>query len=189
MPSPTPDSTILKHATRLFKRNGYLATSLEDIAQAADVAVADVEFTKDDLLWYSALEIADAFQKALDDILAVPRPVDDRLRHAVMAHINVIVTNLEAADVYMHEWRYLSAKRRQAYLQRRDHYEARFRTIIREGIHSGIFAPVDEKFATLMLLSSLNWVSQWYRPDGPMTAIDIAHTLADLTLNGLYRHV
>jgi len=189
MSSKAKTAHILNHAERLFSRNGFRATSLDEIAASAGVDVNEIAFDKDDLLWQSALGIADAFQQALEDILAVPRPVDDRLRHAIMAHIHVIVANLSAANVYMHEWRYLSEERRQLYLERRDQYEARFRGIIREGIHSGIFAPVDEKFATLMLLSSLNWVSQWYREGGPMMAIDIAHTLADLTLNGLYRHV
>src|SRR5690606_1465086 len=161
--------------------------SLADIAQAA--GMADISTTKEELLWQSAVNIADAFQAALDEVLAVPRPIDERLRHAIMAHLHVIVQNLAAANVYMHEWRHLPAERRGRYLQRRDAYEAGFRQVVREGVYAGIFAPVDEKFVTLMLLSSLNWVSQWYRADGNMTPNEIADTLADLVLNGLYRHV
>ena len=180
---------LLQQAEKLFSTEGYLATSLEDVAVLLDVPVESLDLDKDDLLWASASKIADAFHTALDDVLAVQRPVDDRLRHAMMAHINVIVENLAAANVYMHEWRYLSPERMEIYIQRRDAYEERFREIVKEGIYAGIFAPVDEKFATLMMLSALNWVSQWYREEGPMTAIDIAHTLTDLTLNGLYRRV
>lgn len=179
-------SHILKHAELLFSQKGYLATSLHDIEVAAGESVtAD----KEDLLWASALGIADAFQTALHSVLQVERPIDDRLRHAMMAHIHVIVNNLHAANVYMHEWRFLSPERQAEYRQRRDAYEAQFRQVVHDGIHKGIFAPVDEKFVTLMLLSALNWVSQWYRDDGPMSASEIAHTLADLTLNGLYRRV
>lgn len=179
--------TVLHHAERLFSHQGYSGTSLADIAQAA--GMADISTTKEDLLWQSAVNIADAFQAALDAVLAVPRPIDERLRHAIMAHLHVIVQNLAAANVYMHEWRHLPAERRGEYLQRRDAYEAGFRQVVREGVYAGIFAPVDEKFVTLMLLSSLNWVSQWYRADGNMTPNEIADTLADLVLNGLYRHV
>jgi AcrR family transcriptional regulator len=160
---------------------------LSEISDAAQLPIEGI--SKEDLLWRSALNIADAFKSALEKVLSVPRPVDDRLRHAIMAHINVIVENLNAANVYMHEWRYLSDPRRRDYLKRRDDYEAQFRAIVDEGIHAGIFSPVDEKLVTLMLLSSLNWISQWYNPRGELTPIDIGHTLADLTLNGLYRHV
>ncbi len=179
--------TLLRHAEYFFSQKGYQATTVEDIATAAGVASDSVD--KAALLWQSAIRVADAFQAALDVVLKEPRPVDDRLRHAMMAHINVIVSNLEAANVFMHEWRYLPDEQLREYQQRRDAYEAQIREMIREGIYSGIFAPVDEKFATLMVLSALNWVSQWYREDGPMTAIEIAHTLADLTLNGLFRRV
>lgn len=178
---------LLKEAERLFSKGGYLSTSLSDISEAAHLPIDGI--SKEDLLWQSALKIADTFKAALENVLSVPRPVDDRLRYAVMAHINVIVENLNAANVYMHEWRYLSDGRRREYLKRRDQYEEQFRGIVREGIHAGIFSPVDEKLVTLMLLSSLNWVSQWYNPEGELTPIDIGHTLADLTLNGLYRHV
>lgn len=179
--------SLLKEAEHLFNQHGYLSTTLDDIQQAANVPAGRLQ--KEDLLWQSAVRIADAFSVALEKVLAEPRPVDDRLRHAIMAHINVIVDNLAAANVYMHEWRYLTPVRQHEYRQRRDAYEAQFREIVKEGIHAGVFAPVDEKLVTLMLLSSLNWVSQWYNPSGELTPIDIAHTLADLTLNGLYRHV
>lgn len=177
---------ILKQAELLFSQKGYLATSLFDIQLAVGEPITT---DKEDLLWASALRIADAFQAALTAVLAIERPIDERLRHAMMAHIHIIVDNLPAANVYMHEWRFLSPERQAAYRQHRDAYEAQFRQIVHEGIYKGVFAPVDEKFVTLMLLSALNWVSQWYRVDGPMTASEIAHTLADLTLNGLYRRV
>ena len=180
---------MLQQAEKLFSSEGYLATSIEDIASAMNISTKSLDVDKEDLLWMSATKIADAFHTALDEVLTVQRPIDDCLRHAMMAHINVIVKNLAAANVYMHEWRYLSPDRLEIYKQRRDDYEERFRAIVKEGIYSGVFAPVDEKFVTLMMLSALNWVSQWYREEGSMTPIDIAHTLTDLTLNGLYRRV
>ena len=180
---------VLRLAEKLFSSQGFTNVSLEEIAEVAHMSASDMMLDKDGLLWLSALGIADAFQQALEDVLAVPRPVDDRLRYAIAAHIQVIVRNLDAANVYMHEWRYLSQERRVRYLARRDKYEEGFRGIVRAGIHAGIFSPIDEKFVTLSLLSSLNWVSQWYRPDGAMTPAEISLNLSDLILNGLYRHV
>ena len=185
----TITEVLLQQSEQLFSIKGYLATSLADIALALDVPTESLDVDKEDLLWASATKIADGFHAALDEVLTIQRPVDDRLRYAMMAHINVIVENLAAANVYMHEWRYLSPERIEVYKQRRDAYEKRFREIVKAGIYAGVFAPVDEKFVTLLMLSALNWVSQWYREEGSMTAADIAHTLTDLTLNGLYRRV
>jgi hypothetical protein len=46
---------------------------------------------------------------------------------------------------------------------------------------------VDEKFATLLILSSINWIYQWYRPDGPMTPEEIAQKLTEMFFKGLMR--
>ena len=56
-----------------------------------------------------------------------------------------------------------------------------------EGIRQGELGDVDEKFATLLILSSMNWIYQWYRPDGPMTPEEIARKLTEMLLNGLRR--
>jgi AcrR family transcriptional regulator len=183
----TPPPELLAHAEALFSQHGYPATSPQAIAEAAGIISNPTSVDKEALLWASALRIAEAFETALTNALSTPRPLDERLRYAMIAHISVITENLTAANVYMHEWRFLSEDRLKAYKSRRDAYEAHFREIIREGIYAGIFAPVDEKLVALMVLSALNWVSQWYHPDGGMTATEIAQTLANLTLNGLYR--
>ena len=62
-----------------------------------------------------------------------------------------------------------------------------FRSLVRDCIREGTLADLDEKFATLLILSSINWVYQWYRPDGPMTPDEIARKLTNMLFNGL-RH-
>ena len=70
---------------------------------------------------------------------------------------------------------------------RRDEYERMFRDMVRDAIREGLFGDVDEKFATLLILSSVNWIYQWYRPGGLMTPEEIARRITDLLFNGLRR--
>jgi len=140
-----------------------------------------------DLLEAIASRAADEFFAALEPIARNDEPAQLKLRHAIIAHVGVITRNLDASAVYFNEWRHLSPHRRALFAKRRDEYESLFRTILREGIQSGIFAPVDEKFAALLVLSALNWTHQWYKPDGPLTAEEVGRTLADFLMNGLYR--
>ena len=52
-------------------------------------------------------------------------------------------------------------------------------------INEDIFDDVDLKFAVLSVLSSVNWIAEWYRVDGGMTADEIANRISDFVMGGL----
>lgn len=186
----TRQTQIISAAESLFRRKGYLATTMRDIASALGVRGASLYSHiggKEELLWEIASRAADDFFAALEPIAASDEPAQLKLRRAIIAHVGVITRNLDSAAVYFNEWRHLGARRRTQFAKRRDEYEALFRSILREGITSGIFAPVDEKFAALLVLSALNWTHQWYKPNGPLTAEEVGRMLAEMLMNGMYR--
>ncbi len=175
-------------AEQFFRQKGYLATNMREIAGALGVRGASLYSHisgKEEILWTIATRAADEFFMALAPIIAAKDPAALKLRHAIVAHVEVIARNLDAAAVYLNEWRHLSPRRRAQYTKRRDEYEGLFRAILREGVRSGEFSAVDEKFAALIVLSALNWTHQWYKPEGPLSATQVGEMLADLLMNGL----
>ena len=54
-----------------------------------------------------------------------------------------------------------------------------------KGKNEDIFDDVDEKFAALTVLSTLNWINEWYSPTGKMNAEQISQKLSDFILGGL----
>jgi AcrR family transcriptional regulator len=193
MPRPTTtlrQTQITSTAGQFFRQKGYLATNMREIAQALGMRGASLYSHingKEDILSAIANRAADEFFAALEPIVATQQAADIKLRRAIVAHVNVIARNLDAAGVYFDEWRHLSPRRRTQFAKRRDAYEAQFRAIVRDGIQSGIFSSTDEKFASLVILSALNWTHQWFKPDGPMTADEVGNALADVLLNGLMK--
>jgi TetR/AcrR family transcriptional regulator, cholesterol catabolism regulator len=87
--------------------------------------------------------------------------------------------------VFVTEWRHLSTNRRDAIAIRRDAYEHRFRDIIRDGIAVGAFRPTDPAIAAAFVLTALNGVATWYRPDGRLSADRIADHYVELVLRSL----
>jgi TetR/AcrR family transcriptional regulator, cholesterol catabolism regulator len=69
--------------------------------------------------------------------------------------------------------------------ERRRRYEALYRQVVEEGIASGDFAPTDPKVATLLVLSAVNWMPQWYDPQGLLSPVEVADSFCDLVLKGL----
>jgi AcrR family transcriptional regulator len=142
---------------------------------------------KEDLLWEIATEAIDAFFAAVAPITAMEMPADQKLRAAIIAHIEVISTRLSAAAVYFDEWRHLSQPRRDAFLARRDEYELLFDRLIHTGMQTGVFSVRDQRLATLHVLGAMNAVRHWYKPDGRLTAHQLAEDIATIMLAGLQR--
>ena len=65
----------------------------------------------------------------------------------------------------------------------RDTYEEMLRGIIRDGIESGEFRELDVKLAARAIISCLNWMARWWRPDGP-TRETIASEYVRLIIRG-----
>ena len=177
-------------AGELFHANGYAATSVRDIARALDMQGASLYAhvtSKEDLLWSIVDRAASAFEVAADAALAETAAGDavDRLAAFVEAHVEVVTDDPERASVFVTEWRHLSPIRRDAIAGRRDAYESRLRELIVEGISMGAFRATDPALAATFLLTALNGIATWYRPDGRLSADRIADHYVDLALRSL----
>ncbi|SFG11802.1 transcriptional regulator, TetR family [Pontibacter chinhatensis] len=184
----TRKEQIEKTATALFKSKGYAATSMRDLANALGIEAASIYShirSKEEILQRVCFKMADEFFDALDAAESMESTATVRLQRAIAAHVQVLTQNTEASAVFLHEWRHLSEPLHSNFLALRDKYEARFREIIHEGIQRGEFTVPDEKFAVLTILSALNWIHTWYKPEGKMTPTEIAENLSEMLLNGL----
>jgi TetR/AcrR family transcriptional regulator, cholesterol catabolism regulator len=177
-------------ASGLFRANGYAATSIRDIARALDIQGASLYAhvaSKEDLLWAIVDRAASAFELAADLAVDETDNADavERLAALVEAHIEVVTADPERSSVFVTEWRHLSADRRAGIATRRDAYEARFRTTIDEGVAVGAFRSTDAAIATTFILTALNGIATWYRPDGRLSADRITDHYIELALRSL----
>ncbi len=179
---------IERVASGLFRERGYAATGMREIARALQLQGASLYShigSKEEVLFAIVERAADRFEAGIAPYRGGSGRPPERLRAMVQAHVGVVTENLDAAAVYLHEWRFLGPERRAQILERRDAYEHAFRDVIAQGVTAGEFRPVDEKLAARSLLSALNGIATWWRPDGPMAAQQVAAAYADLHLAGL----
>lgn len=177
-------------ASGLFHAHGYAATSVRDIARALDIQGASLYAhvaSKEDVLWSIVDRVASAFERAIDAALAETAAGDpvERLAAFVDAHVEVVTADPERTSVFLTEWRHLSPERRSSIAGRRDAYEARLREIVRDGISVGLFGATDPALAATFLLTAINGIATWYRPDGRLPADRIADHYVDLALRAL----
>ncbi|MCC9165700.1 TetR/AcrR family transcriptional regulator [Pontibacter harenae] len=188
MKALTRKEQIEKKATALFKEKGFAATSMRDLATVLGIEAASIYShirSKEEILHKICFRMADEFFQALDAAEAAGTSATERLVEAIRAHVLVLTKNTEASAVFLNEWRHLSEPSHSEFLKLRDQYEERFREIIRFGVKNREFEVPDEKFAALTILSGLNWLHTWYKPNGKMSPNEIATNLSAMLLNGL----
>jgi AcrR family transcriptional regulator len=163
----TRRSQLTREAARLFAQKGYHGTSIGDLAKAMGVQKGSLYAhisSKQDLLYETMREGADAFHAALD---AIPDqlPTTEKIRLALRAHLGVVAEQLDVATVFVREWRYLDGERREEILAERRRYEERVRALFREGRELGeLRTDLDDATAALLTLSAANWAYTWLQP-------------------------
>src|ERR671936_691152 len=164
----TRRAELTRQAARLFAEKGYHGTSMGDLAQAMGVQKGSLYAhtgSKQDLLYETMREGADAFHAALD---AVPDdlPPAEKIRLALRAHLRVVAEQLDVATVFVREWRYLEGERRDDILAESRRYEERIRALLPGSRGLGeLRADLDDATAALLTLSAANWAYTWLRPE------------------------
>jgi AcrR family transcriptional regulator len=175
-------------ASTLFSHRGYAATSMRDIARTLDLQGGSLYAhipSKEAVLAAIVEEAAERFHAAVGPLAERPGPVAVRLRGMVRAHVDVVTGSLARAKVFLFEWAFLGPERRDAVRRSRAAYQAYFERVIAEGMASGELAGGDARLAAICLLSALNGIVHWYRPDGRLAPGELAERYADLFLGGL----
>lgn len=182
---------ILDTAERLFSERGYHATSMRDLAQALNLKGSSLYShirSKDELLWLILERAANEFLASIQPFTTSSDLPAIRLRAAIHAHVQVVTNNLDAATVYFHEWKFLREPQRNLFLASRREYEQTMRLLVTECVQSGEFRAVEPKWATILILSPMNWLYHWYDPTGPLSSDEIAEHLIQMLFQGLSRH-
>lgn len=177
------EKAFIEVATRLFAEQGYKGTSIADIAREIGLTTASLYYHvsgKQELLLRVLAEGMAEFLDQLEDIAA--RPLDPRrkLRLAVENHLYFVLHNTDAVAVFLRERRFLDSPYKEQYQARVDRYDTLFTEIIREGMDQGSLPPGDAQLTRLAILGMINWIVEWYEPDGRLGSDAITRVFSDL---------
>src|SRR5229473_7350926 len=178
---------ILRAAGREFRMRGFAETGMRDVAAAADLSPANLYnyfHGKHDILFFCQDNSLDRMIAALDKARRMRGSTAIKLRVVITSHLRCVLDKVEGSAAHLLTT--ALPPRKQRYLvTKRDKYEEGVRNLILAGVRSGEFAHCDPALAVRAILGSLNWSIQWFSPDGPLTAAEIAERFADYLIRGL----
>jgi TetR/AcrR family transcriptional regulator, cholesterol catabolism regulator len=180
---------ILRVAARLFQQRGYHATSMNDVAAALRLSKGGLYHhfqSKDEILFdlmTHALDITE--QRVIDPVRSIADP-EERLRTLIRLHVDVVLSVRDREiTVLLHENHPLPPSLRKQINARKKDYVRFVEKVIAEVQHarraSGV---VGARAATFALLGMINWIYQWYKPEGPLNAEQIARQYTEIFFAG-----
>jgi AcrR family transcriptional regulator len=182
---------ILRTAARLFQQQGYDGTSMNDVAAALKLSKGGLYHhfrSKDEILFNlmsHAMEITE--ERVIAPAKQIP-DAEERLRAVIRRHIAVVLSERDREiTVMLHENHPLSPALRKRINARKKDYVHFMENLIAEVQRArGSRAIVTPRAAAFALLGMINWIYQWYRPEGSLQEETIAQQYTEIFFQGAF---
>jgi len=182
---------ILRAAARLFQQQGYDATSMNDVAAALNLSKGGLYHhfqSKDEILFNLMSHALDITEER---VIAPAKQIGDpeeRLRTVIRRHIAVVLSERDREiTVMLHENHPLSpALRKDINARKKDYVQFLENLIAEVGRAHGSQSSATPRAAAFALLGMINWIYQWYHPEGSLHEEDIVRQFTEIFFRGAF---
>jgi len=179
---------ILRTAARIFAEKSYHSTSMRDISRATNVSLAGLYHyckSKEELLFLIQDNCFGRVLERLEQRLETVADPVTKLGIFIENHLSFFAANMSEMKVLSHEAESLGGDLYTHVSTRKDNYTKLARQILREVQETQPSKePVDLTVATYALFGMMNWIYNWYDPQGKLNVSDLASNVMRLFLNG-----
>ncbi|MYR42678.1 TetR/AcrR family transcriptional regulator [Streptomyces sp. SID5910] len=189
-PSPERREEILATAAEVFAAQGYNATTVRKIADAAGMLAGSLYYhfdSKESMLD----EILSTFLEDLwgryDTVLAAGLGPRETIEALVTESFREIGLHRPAVAIYQKEARHLQTQPRFGYLaDSQQRFEKAWLGTLERGVRAEVFRADLDIRLTYRFLRDTVWVAaSWYRPDGQHSPEEIARQYLSMVLEGI----
>ncbi len=180
---------IKEKAAFLFRKKGYNATSMQDIAEAMDMKAASLYNhinSKKDILSSLLMNIAQEFSSGMQEILQASLTNIEKLNQLVSLHVSMTLKYSDSISLITGEWVHLEEPFLSDYKNLRDAYEKDFLSILKDCQQQGLINDaVNLNLSLYSILSTLHWLYSWYNKNDKMNRIELELQLKQILLKGI----
>lgn len=184
---------ILSAAAKLFRDQGFSATTLRQIAAATNMKAGSIyyHFSSKEQILDEVLDTGlTCIFSTVREAVANCRPdanVETRILAAMDAHLRTLLSASEFTSVNIRIYGQLSETIRQRHHPKRREYGLFWDDLFNQAIQSGVFRS-DIKVRPLreFVLGALNWTVEWFDPEHH-SVDELVERCTKLILKGVYK--
>jgi AcrR family transcriptional regulator len=185
--------TILMHAAELFAEQGYVGTSMNQVATACGLskpALYHYVRDKSDLLFEIATTHVARLHALIDEVASGdavnPPPADAtaHVRRLIERFVLEYAGARHAHRVLTEDVKFLAPIDQSRVLELQRQVVSSFANAIAR-VRPELVAADLHKPLAMLLFGMMNWMFTWLQPDGKLSHADMAPVVADLFLGGL----
>lgn len=183
----TRKEEIVQTAEMLFKKKGYSAVTMRDIAQAMGIKAASLYNhiqSKQQILSEIIIAIGEEFTEGMEEIVVAELSSVEKLEQIIQLHMRITMKNPSRMATMNNDWMHLE-EQLDYYLSLRRNYEESFRQILTKGVEDGELKEINPEIILFSILSTLRSLYLWIPKREEIIKENLLGKLSDVLLNGI----
>jgi TetR/AcrR family transcriptional regulator, cholesterol catabolism regulator len=179
---------IIDTSAHVFAQRGYHATGITELCAANELgkgALYHYIGSKEELLASIHDRVMDEVMAGADRVAEAGGTPSEQLARHGDELLDVIHRYPDHVWVFLHEFPALTGERAEKFRVRRRAYERQIEAVLRAGVDTGEFRPLEPRLTALAWLGMHNYTYLWLKPGGPLSARDVAKPFAEIFMRGI----
>jgi AcrR family transcriptional regulator len=171
----------------LFSIRGFLETSMEDVAAAANLSKGGMYHYfagKTEILFYILSGFMDLVLQNLEGELNGIEGSIEKIHFLVFRHVEIYTKHFSAARTLLHEAHNLPSKHLKKITEKERQYYRIITGALSEYLGTGVKKDLVTA-VTFTLLGMCNWIYAWYDPKGPIRPLQLSQIIFDIFSSGV----
>lgn len=193
-PTEAPDKhsaksqLILRAAAKIFNERGFHNTSVADVAEALGVSKPFLYYylkNKDDMLFECSRLATEELHAMLDEVRRAKLNGWERLVQLFTGYARVMTSDFGICLIRNTAPGTLPDPSREKLWVGRRRLNREVEQVIVQGIADGSIRRCDPVTLSFAVFGAFNWITYWYRSNGPLTPDEIAERFLELFAHGV----
>jgi TetR/AcrR family transcriptional regulator, cholesterol catabolism regulator len=186
----TKKDIILKNAAALFRKKGFTATSVRELAESLGIEAPSLYNhigSKVELLQEICFAVAEDYTANMNIVIASNESAAQKIEVIIRFHVHKLSTDFDRVFVSDHEWKQLPKKKLEEFLMYRRNYEKHMIEIVAEGIEKKIFKNLLPGITILTILSAVRGLELTQKHKNEFTIEQLEDNMVQHLLNGIIK--